>query len=293
MKKKFICRLSAMLIAVLCVCLLCVPAFASDETVILPETTVTFDEESMAGLSDQSLFSFGYTYIVNWNGVEYTCESQDCSSVFAGAVGLGNLSSFGFSGNGEPFAFLSAPGEGSVVYSLDGSISASISVYCISSPASSEKIYIQLPVIIPEGGVYEGHYTIELIKGETYIVSVNGVEHEVVCDVYSDLDLAVYRLTDNSSFAYLQSIDQPGICLINATPGAEVAVYQRVDMSEVIFTNITTYADALRIQLSATSVIEVLAYIVGACVLGVFLWWAVRKAVKGIKSAYLRDKLRF
>ena len=291
MKKKFICRLSAMLIAVLCVCLLCVPAFASS-TVIIPETTVTFDEESMAGLSEQSLFSFGYTYIVNWTGVEYICESQDCSRVFAGAVGLGNLSSFGFFGNGEPFAFLSAPGEGSVVYSLDGSTSATISVYQVVDP--SQPVYIQPLVTIPESGTLAGSYSTELVEGETYIVSVNGTEYEVVCDLYSDLDLTGYRLTDGSTFVYMQYLEPvTGQYYIYAPAGAEFAVYQRVDMSEVIFTSITTYADALRIQLSSTSVIEVLTYIVGACVLGVFLWWCVRKAVKGIKSAYLRGKLRF
>lgn len=50
--------------------------------------------------------------------------------------------------------------------------------------------------------------------------------------------------------------------------------------------------DALQTQISAGTVVEVLAYIAGIAVLGVFLWWGVRKASKGINSAFLRGKLR-
>ena len=224
-KSKVLNKLITAMFAVLCVALLCVPAFASS-TVIVSETTLTFDEDGMAVISASALLSLGYTYIVNWNGVEYTCVPQDCSQIYAGCVGLGNLELAGMGSNGEPFVIQSLPGDGTAVLSLDGSTSATISIYVVGSSNPSNLIYIQYPVTIPEGGVYEGHYTIELIKGETYIVSVNGVEHEVVCDVYSDLDLTAYRLTDNSSFVYFQSIDHPGNCMINATPGAEVAVYQ-------------------------------------------------------------------
>lgn len=50
--------------------------------------------------------------------------------------------------------------------------------------------------------------------------------------------------------------------------------------------------DALQTQISASTVVEVIAYVAGIAVLGVFLWWGVRKASKGINSAFLRGKLR-
>lgn len=294
MKKKFICRLSAMLIAVLCVCLLCIPAFASDETVILPETTFVYDDDAGGAMLDYELpLVVGQNYKVVWNNVDYTlvCSLDEADGITA--VGF-------FTDIDNPeFPFLIISVNGMTVFAIadesalnqDGTFT--VAIYGASSiSAPTNRNYIQTPVIIPASGQYVGTYIIQLIEGETYTVSVNGTEYELVCEYYKDMDIAGNRLTDNKSFQYLQA-ENSNSCFIIAPAGVEFAVYQSVDMSKVIFSNITTYADSLRIQLSSTSVIEVLAYIAGACVLGVFLWWGVRKAVKGIKSAYLRGKLRF
>lgn len=47
----------------------------------------------------------GDTYIVKWDGVEYTCTVQDASVMAEGAVAMGNLTSIGGTGNDEPFIF--------------------------------------------------------------------------------------------------------------------------------------------------------------------------------------------
>lgn len=45
----------------------------------------------------------GKTYKVNWDGITYICTAQDMSAFEPGAIGLGNLTQFGGSSNGEPF----------------------------------------------------------------------------------------------------------------------------------------------------------------------------------------------
>lgn len=56
--------------------------------------------------------------------------------------------------------------------------------------------------------------------------------------------------------------------------------------------NVVTSADyasiitALTAQLSATTIVEVVAALVGACVGLWFLWWGARKTFAAIKSAF-------
>lgn len=45
----------------------------------------------------------GESYIVNWDGAEYTCVAQDTSAVLPDTVAMGNFSNFGFPDTGEPF----------------------------------------------------------------------------------------------------------------------------------------------------------------------------------------------
>lgn len=45
----------------------------------------------------------GETYTVLWDGETYEVVAQDASAVAEGVLGLGNATSFGLSGNGEPF----------------------------------------------------------------------------------------------------------------------------------------------------------------------------------------------
>ena len=47
----------------------------------------------------------------------------------------------------------------------------------------------------------------------------------------------------------------------------------------------------LQAQLSVSTVVEVLAIVAGACVGLVFMWWAVRKIVHALMSAFKKGKL--
>lgn len=77
---------------------------------VLGETTYTFTFLSDLGAFGKNVMpapctlTLGETYTVTWDGEKYVCETQDASALFGdSAVGLGNLSSVGLSGNGEPF----------------------------------------------------------------------------------------------------------------------------------------------------------------------------------------------
>ena len=74
-------------------------------------------EEDHSFTLDESFNAFGFgispapfrliigeTYSVTWDGQEYSCAAQDVSEMFGSdAVGIGNLSEFGGTGNNEPF----------------------------------------------------------------------------------------------------------------------------------------------------------------------------------------------
>lgn len=71
---------------------------------IYPESQIAYGEDMGYVLSyDAQLIEVGKTYIINWNGVEYTCVGQDASSIGPGMVFAGNGALAGFSGNDEPF----------------------------------------------------------------------------------------------------------------------------------------------------------------------------------------------
>lgn len=80
------------------------------KTMILTETTLEFyyiTNYGMYGCATSNIIldlSLGDTCKVIWDGVEYPCTVEDMSSVSPGALGIGNLSFIGASGNNEPFA---------------------------------------------------------------------------------------------------------------------------------------------------------------------------------------------
>ena len=49
--------------------------------------------------------------------------------------------------------------------------------------------------------------------------------------------------------------------------------------------------DALTGQISVTTVVGVLASVVGACIGLVFMWWGLRKTIGAIMSAFKKGKL--
>lgn len=72
----------------------------------------------MAGIEPFAL-EVGKTYCVAWDGKEYDVVGQDVSAAISNAVALGNCASFGFSGNGEPFALVCISNIGVNFVSID------------------------------------------------------------------------------------------------------------------------------------------------------------------------------
>ena len=73
------------------------------------------------------VIELGKEYVVLWDEVEYTVTAQDADTVLPGALVLGDASSFGLGGNGEPFAigwttegvtFFDLSGTGSTYYTV-------------------------------------------------------------------------------------------------------------------------------------------------------------------------------
>ena len=117
---------------------------------ILPETVLAPEgiDDSEMNLDDIQPIVAGYEYHIKWNGTEYVCVGQDMSAFIPGAVAFGDLSMFGFGGNGEPFVVVYDPTEG--VCSLIGMTGAltGVVVSITAVTAIAHKIDTQL---LPDG----------------------------------------------------------------------------------------------------------------------------------------------
>lgn len=74
--------------------------------------------------------ALGETYRIVWDGEEFTCVAQDVSSIVAGCTAVGDLSSFGFQGDGEPFVIVSAATDVNF-FAADEEASHTISIYLV------------------------------------------------------------------------------------------------------------------------------------------------------------------
>ena len=70
----------------------------------------------------------GKTYKVVWDGVEYEVVGQDTGFISPDTVGVGNLASYGLSGNNEPFAVVWSSTDISF-FATDTNDSHSVAVY--------------------------------------------------------------------------------------------------------------------------------------------------------------------
>lgn len=61
--------------------------------------------------------------------------------------------------------------------------------------------------------------------------------------------------------------------------------------STVSSSDFSSIFTAIASQISVSTVVEVLVYIVGITIGLVFLWWGVRKATRAIMSAFRKGKL--
>lgn len=163
--------------------------------------------------------SVGETYIVNWNGVEYTCIGQDASNFLAGAVLLGDGSPLGLVANGEPFtAVCGTDEEGSVfmIQPMDGSTELTLSIMGMGEVVHHlDPKYIKDMYYTEDGGMVEilpettltttennlGEFYIEenppvLVAGNTYIVNWNGTEYTCTAQDLSALMAGAVGLGD-------------------------------------------------------------------------------------------------
>ena len=168
---------------------------------VLPETSFTVPEsaDGMYTLDAAVPFEVGKTYIVNWNGTEYTCSGQDASILEAGAVAVGNLSYQGLSGNGEPFALACIPGQvGTMVMCINTNGAPMSGEFTVSIYQDGEVVHKLDPKYLPDGVPYciDGGMveilpettiateedmvalpSLGLMAGNDYVVRINGTEY--------------------------------------------------------------------------------------------------------------------
>lgn len=177
---------------------------------VVSEATWTYDSD-YSGYPIESDYTFvdGETYIVNWNGVEYTCVAQDMemSGDITKTVNvLGNVGSkMGGEDTGEPFVMMSGNADGIIMaMPLDGSTSITLSIAQETrtihhlDPKYIKDMYYtdEKSIILPEsnisvafnedmGGMYLGTTDFSnfdlLIDGELYTITFNSVEYISKC----------------------------------------------------------------------------------------------------------------
>ena len=175
----------------------------SGETVFLPETVVDF-VDGEAGLTEPIVeLVLGNEYTVTWNGTSYTCTAQLFEDLGSPVLGNIGLMTEGVD-TGEPFVITAIPAEiieavgvALVLYSIDGSESATVSisqesetVHTLDSkflpggvPYLDMKPYVfpETEAIPTEGDFFAVMSKMELTEENTYTVTYNGVDYECKC----------------------------------------------------------------------------------------------------------------
>lgn len=204
-----------------------------DEAYALPETTIVpLGDDGSAPLTSTLSLIEGQTYTVNWNGTDYECicskveNDGDGDGVIDTQIGLG-IGNIGLMIGGatteEPFIIIElAPefaaelGVPSMVQILDGSASVVLSITGVTETKT-----IIARKYLPDGYPYEeriegvllpeteaGSLTAvplqlsSLIVGETYIVTVGGVEYETTCKLLAASGYAGKYLGNLASFGF-------------------------------------------------------------------------------------------
>lgn len=185
---------------------------------ILPETTVTPNENGVAGLTDALSLVEGQTYTVNWNGTEYECV---CAKVESEAddmqlgVGLGNIGVMtGGDDTGEPFAIIDILPELAVtigfstqVLALDGSTTVTLSITgstTINTPIAQKFLPVGYPYFVPGGEVILEETTattnsvvapiLNIELGIAYTVTFNGEAYECTATTFTQQNISTITL---------------------------------------------------------------------------------------------------
>jgi len=162
---------------------------------VLPETTVTGEAGYELIIPNIIDVTVGATYIVTHNGVDYEQVGQAIDVDGISAVGFGDLTNFGGTGNGEPFTMIIFPadiapqmGVGGMLVNADGSTSATISITTegtVITPIEGKYLPKGTPWI-EEGEMVEivninspfGTPKEPLVVGEVYKCTINSLSGE-------------------------------------------------------------------------------------------------------------------
>lgn len=143
-------------------------------TEIVPETTATLQVDGEiygAEIANSSSFTFevGTTYIVNWNGTEYT----SVGGTFRGASYVGNISAItGGESTGEPFLIVITPNGAIILYAFDATAAGETRTFSISTNLTDvHKIDAKY---FPDGYPYTSLVTRTLVDNVSIKVSSGG-----------------------------------------------------------------------------------------------------------------------
>jgi hypothetical protein len=110
------------------------PVIDTSSVDILPETQLIYDEggQQFFYMDPIEGIKVGNTYIITYNGVEYTCEAMDLSMSGMPCIALGSLTE---DENGPPFGIVIMPpemvaemGAGLMMVVLDGATEATLAI---------------------------------------------------------------------------------------------------------------------------------------------------------------------
>lgn len=192
-------------------------------TEIIPETQVTLTEDDYEGAIETTVtFVKDHTYIVTWNGVEYTCIGQEITTEGTTITGIGDLSIMGLPGvvgvgNGEPFVIMTSAAllganVMAVVGLVEGVYDVTVSMKTIVKDAhklpmeylpegypyveGEENVLVEYNGVIGQDtvGSFMFQYFTEnhLVNGEKYTVFFEGVKYpDVVANVSEDTDSVI------------------------------------------------------------------------------------------------------
>lgn len=113
------------------------PYFVPGGEVIFPETTVTVPSQGEYNIPLKA----GYSYTVNWNGVEYTSEASVYQTNYGPMVVIGNKELFGGSSAEIPFTIAFAPTD-TFISSDEGSGTATLSITQADSYLRMDERYL-------------------------------------------------------------------------------------------------------------------------------------------------------
>lgn len=193
---------------------------------ILPDTTIEYNEdEGHMAYIPSLVLEVGKTYIVKWNGTEYTCVVQDVSAFMEteGAVALGDLSDFGLNGNGEPFILLYL--EGTLMAETDTTEPITISI------KTDGKIVHKLdPKYLPDNvpSIFNVDFDIDFSGSE--VTATTTIPFSVIYAKASDPNIIV-RGIGTSSLVEAKMEFQLSECSMNSIN----FVYTQVESSKIEF----------------------------------------------------------